>query len=66
MEQLALENPLVSVSSIGTTFENRSLTMATISTGSNPDKQVIVFECAVHAREWAAPSTCLWFINEVK
>ncbi|KAI9562178.1 hypothetical protein GHT06_013143 [Daphnia sinensis] len=65
MEQLALENPLVSVSSIGTTFENRSLTMATISTGSNPDKQVIVFECAVHAREWAAPSTCIWFINEL-
>nr|CAH0112267.1 unnamed protein product [Daphnia galeata] len=65
LESLASDNSIVSISSIGTTYENRSLTMATISTGSDPEKQVIVFECAVHAREWAAPSTCLWFINEL-
>ena len=65
LQQLAADSPLVSVSSIATTYENRSMVMATISTGSNATKPVIVFDCAVHAREWAAPSTCLWFINEL-
>ena len=65
LQQLAVDSPLVSVSTAATTYENRSMIMATISTGSNPSKPVIVFDCAVHAREWAAPSTCLWFINEV-
>jgi len=65
LQQLAVDSPLVSVSTVATTYENRSMVMATISTGSNPNKPVIVFDCAVHAREWAAPSTCLWFINEV-
>lgn len=65
MEQLASDYPIMSVSSIGTTYENRSITMATISKGNDPMKPVIVMECAVHAREWAAVSTCTWFINEV-
>ncbi len=63
--QLDSDSDVVEVGSVATTFENRTVIGATISTKSDPRKPMIVIECGVHAHEWAAPSTCLWFINEV-
>lgn len=63
--QLDADSDLVEVGSVATTFENRTVIGATVSTKSDPRKPMIVIECGIHAHEWAAPSTCLWFINEV-
>ena len=63
--QLDSDSDVVEVGSVATTFENRTVIGTTISTKSDPRKPMIVIECGVHAHEWAAPSTCLWFINEV-
>ncbi|XP_032790383.2 carboxypeptidase A2 [Daphnia magna] len=65
VNELAATNPLVSSSIIGTTYEGRGIIMATLSTGSSATKPVMYFECAMHAREWVTPATCIWMMNEV-
>ncbi|KAI9560986.1 hypothetical protein GHT06_011942 [Daphnia sinensis] len=65
VNELAATNALVSSSVIGTTYEGRGIIMATISTGSSATKPVMYFECAMHAREWVAPATCLYVMNEM-
>jgi murein tripeptide amidase MpaA len=66
LKDLSSSNDLVSSSVIGTTFQGRGISMATVSTSkTNSTKPVIYFDCAFHAREWIAPATCLWIINEL-
>uniref|UniRef100_A0A0P5TPT1 Zinc carboxypeptidase A 1 n=1 Tax=Daphnia magna TaxID=35525 RepID=A0A0P5TPT1_9CRUS len=65
VNELAATNALVSSSVIGTTYEGRGIIMATVSTGSSSTKPVMYFECAMHAREWIAPATCLYIMNEM-
>ncbi|KAK4005083.1 hypothetical protein OUZ56_006807 [Daphnia magna] len=65
VNELAATNALVSSSVIGTTYEGRGIIMATVSTGSSSTKPVMYFECAMHAREWVAPATCLYIMNEM-
>jgi len=66
VRQLANESDLVRGRNIATTHENRNVIGVQISSNTADQRRpVIAIECAVHAREWAAPSTCLWFINEV-
>ena len=66
LEQLSSDNALVTVETIGQTFENRSLVMVSIGrTDADATKPVIFFDCAVHAREWIAPATCLWFVDQL-
>ena len=56
----------MSVGAIANTYENRDVIGVQVSSNiADLTKPVIAIECGVHAREWAAPSTCLWFINEV-
>jgi len=65
VNDLATTSSLVSSSVIGTTYEGRGIIMATISTGSSATKPVMYFECAMHAREWVTPATCLFMMNEL-
>ncbi|RWS21151.1 Carboxypeptidase A2-like protein [Leptotrombidium deliense] len=48
---------------IGTTWEKRSIHAIRITDGKVEKTTIIFFECGIHAREWIAPATCLYFIN---
>jgi len=66
VDQLITDYPnLVSKEVISTTVEGRDIGMATISTGSNPNKPIMFFECGIHAREWISSAVCIWFMNEL-
>ncbi|XP_055602203.1 carboxypeptidase B-like [Uranotaenia lowii] len=69
LDELEAEYPqLVNVETVGTTHEGRPIKAITISKnggqidGSRP---VIFMDAGVHAREWAAISSTLYFIHEV-
>ncbi|XP_059475747.1 carboxypeptidase B-like [Neocloeon triangulifer] len=54
---------IVSVIQIGTSYEGRPLRVVKLSNG--PGKNAIWFDAAIHAREWIAPPTALFAINEL-
>ena len=58
---------MVSVKSIGTTYEGRQINMVTVSLNpsAKPTKPAIFLECGIHAREWVSPATCLYAIDEL-
>ena len=53
--------------SIGSTFQKRTLWAIRLEhkTSDKPMKKTIFIDCGAHAREWIAPSTCMWLINEL-
>lgn len=53
--------------SIGETFENRTLWAIKLKqiTPGKRFKKYIFIDCGAHAREWVAPSTCMYVINEM-
>ncbi|XP_053684599.1 carboxypeptidase B-like [Sabethes cyaneus] len=53
----------VSVSSIGKSYEGRSLKAITINGKAN--NSVIFLDAGIHAREWIAPATALYAINQL-
>ncbi|XP_047126490.1 carboxypeptidase B isoform X1 [Hydra vulgaris] len=61
-----LKSVKVKLFSIGTTFENRSLWALKIEEKDTRKlKKNIVIDCGAHAREWLAPSTCMYIINKL-
>ncbi|XP_015591347.1 carboxypeptidase B [Cephus cinctus] len=48
---------------IGTSYEGRTIYAIKISSGSN--NPAILIDAGIHAREWAAPVTSLYVINEL-
>lgn len=66
MQETAANNSLVSYSVIGESYEGRDIGQATIRTGNPGGKQIIYLECGIHAREWVAPSTCIWIFDQVR
>lgn len=65
VNQLASNNSMVSVSTIGVSYESRDIVTVRISSGGGDTKSAIYLECGMHAREWIAHSTCIWIIDEV-
>lgn len=51
--------------SIGRTFENRTLWGIKFQYKDDKKKKIIFIDCGAHAREWIAPSTCMYLINEL-
>jgi hypothetical protein len=47
----------------GKTHESRNLKVITIGTSTSQKK--IWIDCGIHAREWIAPSTCVWIIDKL-
>ena len=41
------------------TAEGRDLVQVTIGNGQS-GKEVIFFDCNIHAREWISAATCIW------
>ncbi|EFA01359.1 carboxypeptidase A [Tribolium castaneum] len=65
LDQLAQNYPnIVSVGTIGTSYENRTMKTITISAKPGP-KPVIFIEAGMHAREWIAPALSLYIINQL-
>lgn len=58
---------MVHVGSIGLSYELKKIWQITITSPSASAKQknAIVIECGIHAREWIAPALCLYIINEL-
>ncbi|XP_053690015.1 carboxypeptidase B-like [Sabethes cyaneus] len=56
-------SPNVSVEQIGTSYEGRSL--KTITINANEANPVIFLDAGIHAREWIAPATALYVINQL-
>ncbi|EFA01360.1 carboxypeptidase B [Tribolium castaneum] len=67
LTQLAQTNPsLVTVETIGQSYQNRSMNLIRISSGTtNPPKPVIFIDAGIHAREWIAPALALYVINQL-
>ncbi|RWS27284.1 carboxypeptidase B-like protein [Leptotrombidium deliense] len=51
--------------SIGRTHENRDIRGVIIRNTDSVLKEIVFFECGIHAREWVSTATCLWIINEL-
>ncbi|KAG4072020.1 hypothetical protein HA402_010957 [Bradysia odoriphaga] len=68
LDDLAKSYPkLVTVGTIGKSFECRDIKSITISDGqrSNGTKSTILVDAGIHAREWIAPATALYIIHEL-
>lgn len=69
LDKLATKYPkLVTVKTIGKSFENRDIKTITISDteqATNRTKNTILVDAGIHAREWIAPATALYIIHEL-
>ena len=65
MADLANSNDFVSIKGGGITDGGRPIIQLIISSAGMSNKPVIFFDCGIHAREWIAPATCLWIINQL-
>nr|CAD7452123.1 unnamed protein product [Timema tahoe] len=64
--QLVTNYPsLVTVENIGFTYEGRPIVIAKISSGGQGSRPVIAIEAGIHAREWIAPATAVYIINQL-
>lgn len=65
LKELASKYPnLVSLFNLGQTSEGRDILGIKISTGGS-GKPAIFVDCGIHAREWVAPATGLYIINQL-
>ena len=58
----------VDVIKVGSSYENRTIKMVSISLERNETKRkknAIMLECCEHAREWVTPAFCLYVINNL-
>lgn len=65
LTSLAAEDDRVSLRSTGQTIEGRDLWLVTLAVGGLEPKPAVWIDCAIHAREWVSPATCLWLIDAV-
>lgn len=55
----------VTVKTIGKSFEGREIKTVTISSGDGKAKNSIFIDAGIHAREWIAPATALYIIDQL-
>ena len=58
-------NPLVKVKSVGKSFEGREIKTITITNGDGKKKNSVFIDAGIHAREWIAPATALYVIEQL-
>ncbi|KAB0794284.1 hypothetical protein PPYR_13904 [Photinus pyralis] len=56
---------LVCVKNYGLSYENRNLTLITISSGGSDGKPLIFVDAGVHGREWLGPAQALYIIDQL-
>ncbi|XP_069669383.1 carboxypeptidase B-like [Periplaneta americana] len=66
LKELASNYPdLVTLQSIGKSYEGRDLTTIKISSGGTSTKPAILIDAGIHAREWIAPAMALYIISQL-
>ncbi|XP_026480609.1 carboxypeptidase B-like [Ctenocephalides felis] len=66
LSEMASKHPdLAKVETIGTSSEGRPIKALRLSSGGNGSKPVVVMDAAIHAREWLAPTTALYLIDQI-
>lgn len=50
---------------IGSSYEGRELTFAKVSSNPNASNPIILIDGGIHAREWIAPSTVLYILQQL-
>jgi len=63
MDNLAASSKIMSVITIGKSFEGRDLKVAKISSG--PGRQALFINSGQHSREWIAHASMIWIVNEL-
>ncbi|XP_039756453.1 carboxypeptidase B-like [Pararge aegeria] len=65
LDYLAKTYPkIVSVNTIGKSYEGKDLKILRISDG-NPNNKAVFIDGGIHAREWISPATVTYFINQI-
>lgn len=65
MQDSAANYSYVSFENIGKSYYGLDIAQVTVSTGGSASKEVIFLECGIHAREWVAPASCIWILDQV-
>jgi hypothetical protein len=64
LESAVAESSIAELISIGTSYEGRELWVLSIN-ADNTALPAIFIDSGIHAREWIAPATVLWIIDEI-
>jgi len=66
LQELAVNYPqLVTLESIGKSYQGRDMVVIKISSGGGGTRPVILVDGGIHAREWVAPGMALYIINQL-
>jgi carboxypeptidase A2 len=65
LQENSLLNPIVTVKTVGKSYEGRDIKTITITNGDGKKKNSIFIDAGIHAREWIAPATALYLINQL-
>ena len=65
LQNNSLKKPEVKVKTVGKSFEGRDIKTITITNGDGRKKNSIFIDAGIHAREWIAPATALYLINQL-
>lgn len=66
MQELVRQYPdIATLDIIGYSYEEQPLYVLKISTGGASEKPVVLIDAGIHAREWIAPATALYIIQEL-
>ncbi|XP_066265921.1 carboxypeptidase A2-like [Branchiostoma lanceolatum] len=57
---------LATVVNVAHTFEGRPVVAIKIGVAKNTPKRAVWMDAGIHAREWVAPATALYFIHQVR
>lgn len=55
----------VSVTVAGKSFEGRDIKIVSITNGDGREKNSIFIDAGIHAREWIAPATAIYWLEEL-
>lgn len=58
-------NTQVTVKTVGQSYEGRDIKTVTISRGDGQSRDSVLLDAGIHAREWIAPATALYWINQL-
>jgi len=66
LQELAQNYPqLVTLETIGQSYQGRDMIVIKISSGGGGTRPVVLVDAGIHAREWVAPGMALYIINQL-
>lgn len=65
LESENISNVQINVENIGKSHEGRDIKIVSLSRGDGKQRNSVFIDAGIHAREWIAPATALYFMNEL-